>query len=126
MQVGEAGVIADAVSHLKRVAQAIEALHQAAVLQRRPADSDAWRQKIFDAATLQTMTFAPLKFILPGFVPEGATLLVSRPKLGKSGSYSTLHSLPRRNGSHSARSSHRPARFSISRSKMVDVGCKVG
>jgi hypothetical protein len=30
------------------------------------------------------MTFPPLKFILPGFVPEGATLLVSRPKLGKS------------------------------------------
>jgi hypothetical protein len=30
------------------------------------------------------MTFPPLKFVLPGFVPEGATLLVSRPKLGKS------------------------------------------
>jgi AAA domain len=45
---------------------------------------DAWRQKVFDAATLQGMTFPPLKFILPGYVPEGATLLVSRPKLGKS------------------------------------------
>jgi RecA-family ATPase len=33
---------------------------------------------------LQTMTFQPLKFILPGLVPEGATLLVSRPKFGKS------------------------------------------
>jgi hypothetical protein len=30
------------------------------------------------------MTFPPVKFILPGLVPEGATLLVSRPKLGKS------------------------------------------
>ena len=30
------------------------------------------------------MEFPPLKFILPVFIPEGATLLVSRPKLGKS------------------------------------------
>jgi hypothetical protein len=41
-------------------------------------------QRIFNAATLQTMRFAPLKYILPSLVPEGATLLVSRPKLGKS------------------------------------------
>jgi hypothetical protein len=41
-------------------------------------------QRIFSAAALQTMTFPPLKFILPGLVPEGATLLVSRPKFGKS------------------------------------------
>jgi hypothetical protein len=43
-----------------------------------------WHQRTFNAAALQTMTFPPLKFILPGLVPEGATLLVSRPKLGKS------------------------------------------
>jgi hypothetical protein len=49
-----------------------------------PAEADGWRQKVFDAATLQTMRFPPLKFVLPDFVPEGATLLVSRPKLGKS------------------------------------------
>ena len=40
--------------------------------------------RTFSAAALQTMTFPPLKFILPGLVPEGATLLVSRPKFGKS------------------------------------------
>src|SRR5262249_36247664 len=38
----------------------------------------------FTAAALQKMTFPPLKFILAGILPEGATLLVSRPKLGKS------------------------------------------
>jgi predicted ATP-dependent serine protease len=38
----------------------------------------------FTAAELQTMTFPPMKFVLPGLVPEGATLVVSRPKLGKS------------------------------------------
>ena len=42
------------------------------------------QQRIFSAAELQTMTFQPLKFLLPGLVPEGASLLVSRPKLGKS------------------------------------------
>jgi hypothetical protein len=42
------------------------------------------QQRILSAAELQTMTFQPLKFILPGLVPEGATLLVSRPKFGKS------------------------------------------
>jgi len=45
---------------------------------------EARHQRTFSAAALQTMTFPPLKFILPGLVPEGATLLVSRPKLGKS------------------------------------------
>src|SRR5262249_33618279 len=30
------------------------------------------------------MTFPPLRFVLPGLIPEGASLLVSRPKLGKS------------------------------------------
>jgi hypothetical protein len=43
-----------------------------------------WQQRTFSAAALQTMTFPPLKFILPDLVPEGATLLVSRPKFGKS------------------------------------------
>ena len=42
------------------------------------------QQRILSAAELQTMTFQPLKFTLPGLVPEGATLLVSRPKFGKS------------------------------------------
>jgi hypothetical protein len=44
----------------------------------------SWRERVCDAAALQHMEFPPLKFILPGFIPEGATLLVSRPKLGKS------------------------------------------
>jgi hypothetical protein len=43
-----------------------------------------WNDRAFAAAALQHMTFPPLKFIVPELVPEGATLLVSRPKLGKS------------------------------------------
>jgi hypothetical protein len=43
-----------------------------------------WPERICDAAALQQMEFPTLKFILPSLIPEGATLLVSRPKLGKS------------------------------------------
>jgi AAA domain len=49
-----------------------------------PSSAPPVVERIFSAAALQTMTFPPLKFILPDLVPEGATLLVSRPKLGKS------------------------------------------
>ena len=36
------------------------------------------------ASELQAIAFAPLRYALPGLIPEGVTLLVSRPKLGKS------------------------------------------
>ena len=48
------------------------------------ATGESWDQRIFNAAALQTMKFPPLKWVLPDLVPEGATLVVSRPKLGKS------------------------------------------
>src|ERR1700730_7776698 len=57
---------------------------EAARADNRPSTLPQMAQRIFSAAALQRMTFPPLKFILPGLVPEGATLLVSRPKLGKS------------------------------------------
>jgi hypothetical protein len=43
-----------------------------------------WNERLLKARVLKTKTFEPLRYILPGIVPEGATLLVSRPKLGKS------------------------------------------
>jgi len=43
-----------------------------------------WRDRVFTAEALQHMTFPPLRFVLPGLIPEGATLFVSKPKLGKS------------------------------------------
>jgi RecA-family ATPase len=57
---------------------------QTASVHNRPSTLPPMTERIFSAAALQTMTFPPLKFILPDLVPEGATLLVSRPKLGKS------------------------------------------
>ena len=38
----------------------------------------------FTAATLQTMIFPPLEYLIPGIIPEGLTLIAGRPKLGKS------------------------------------------
>ena len=57
---------------------------EAARADNRPSTLPPMAKRIFTSAALQTMTFPPLKFILPGLVPEGATLLVSRPKFGKS------------------------------------------
>jgi hypothetical protein len=43
-----------------------------------------WREDAISLSDLQAKTFDPIHYILPGIIPEGLTLLVSRPKLGKS------------------------------------------
>jgi hypothetical protein len=48
---------------------------------KRPVLAD---MKIRTAADLQHQTFEPLKWIVPNFLPEGATLLFGKPKAGKS------------------------------------------
>lgn len=40
--------------------------------------------EMFNAAWLMGQTFAPLKYVIPGVIPEGMTLLVAPPKVGKS------------------------------------------
>jgi hypothetical protein len=42
------------------------------------------RDFMMSAAELRTMRFEPVRYVLPEFVPEGLTLLVGRPKIGKS------------------------------------------
>lgn len=37
-----------------------------------------------NAGALKTMTFAPIKYVVPGIIVEGLTLLAGKPKLGKS------------------------------------------
>ena len=39
---------------------------------------------VFSAAELGGMVFPPIKWIVPGLIPEGCTILAGRPKLGKS------------------------------------------
>jgi AAA domain len=43
-----------------------------------------WRPKLINVKGLCDMRFDPLKYVVPGLIPEGVTLLASRPKLGKS------------------------------------------
>jgi AAA domain/Transcriptional regulator, AbiEi antitoxin len=66
----------------KRRKAAADEGHPNGSAEGKPGSS--WRERVSDAAALQHMEFPPLKYILPVFIPEGATLLVSRPKLGKS------------------------------------------
>jgi hypothetical protein len=46
--------------------------------------SPQWKGRTFAADVLQKENFPPLAYLLPGLLPEGLCLLVSRPKLGKS------------------------------------------
>jgi hypothetical protein len=39
---------------------------------------------IATAAALRTKEFQPIKYIVPGYMPEGCTILAGRPKIGKS------------------------------------------
>lgn len=39
---------------------------------------------LISAKALGSMAFPAIKFIVPGILPEGATILAGRPKLGKS------------------------------------------
>jgi hypothetical protein len=48
------------------------------------AVANGWRENTFTAAKLQRMTFEPVRYVVPQYVPEGVTLLIGRPKIGKS------------------------------------------
>lgn len=42
------------------------------------------RAKIYTAAELQGMAFAPLQWVVPHYVPEGLSVIAGKPKIGKS------------------------------------------
>jgi RecA-family ATPase len=43
-----------------------------------------WRTQCLTAAALKERTFPPVSYVVPGFIPEGLTLLAGKPKIGKS------------------------------------------
>lgn len=49
-----------------------------------PADNDNKAPVFLDAQSLLEMSFPPVKYIAPGYIAEGLTILGGRPKLGKS------------------------------------------
>ena len=44
----------------------------------------SWKERLVTAAELKAMAFGPVRYIVPRLVPEGVTLLIGRPKIGKS------------------------------------------
>jgi hypothetical protein len=46
--------------------------------------TDGWQSQVFTAATLRTMVFPPVSYVVSGIIPEGLTILAGRPKIGKS------------------------------------------
>jgi hypothetical protein len=53
---------------------------------KTPAEQspDWWQTKLIKAPDLCDQQFPTLKYVVPGIIPEGVTLLASRPKFGKS------------------------------------------
>jgi hypothetical protein len=49
-----------------------------------PRRKPTWRDDAFTARTLQARSYPEIKFIVPEIIPEGLSLLVGRPKIGKS------------------------------------------
>ena len=50
-----------------------------------PIAPGTWRDHIFSAATLKTMTFKAVQYVVPDIVPEGVTILAGKPKIGNPG-----------------------------------------
>jgi hypothetical protein len=70
-----------------------ESVHHASLLPKPASNNEAaqptagghtWNDQIISAADLRRMKFDPERYVLPRFIPEGVTLLVGRPKVGKS------------------------------------------
>jgi RecA-family ATPase len=59
-------------------------LDEAERLEKMGAKTQPKAARLFSAKQLGKTEFAPIKFIIPGYVPEGCAILAGRPKLGKS------------------------------------------
>jgi hypothetical protein len=47
------------------------------------AGSPPWMTGAITASELQTENYPPVRYLLPGYIPEGVNLLVGKPKIGK-------------------------------------------
>jgi hypothetical protein len=43
-----------------------------------------WRKSVITASDLRVKTFAPVRYVVPGYIPEGVTVFAGKPKIGKS------------------------------------------
>ena len=61
---------------------------QAALRERHRANkvlpAPTWQDRVFSAEYLQSKVFPPISYVVPDLIPEGLSMLVGRPKIGKS------------------------------------------
>jgi hypothetical protein len=43
-----------------------------------------WRSSVITASDLKSKSFSPVKYVVPGYIPEGVTIFAGKPKIGKS------------------------------------------
>jgi hypothetical protein len=56
-----------------------------APLWTRPDEAvGGWRGSVITASDLKSKTFSPVKYVVPGYIPEGVTIFAGKPKIGKS------------------------------------------
>ena len=52
--------------------------------EKEKQNSKTWRDGLITAEALQSKQFKPIRIVLPGIFPEGATIFAGKPKVGKS------------------------------------------
>lgn len=64
----------------------LERLVSEAPLWKPPASTPTinWRGSVIAASDLKGKTFSPIKYVVPGYIPEGVTIFAGKPKIGKS------------------------------------------
>ncbi len=68
---------------VRRIEEALPWSPSSPIAPDTPSAQD-WRAKLVKASDLQTMTFPPARYILPGYIPDGVTIVAGKPKIGKS------------------------------------------
>jgi hypothetical protein len=51
---------------------------------QRNDEAGGWRSAVITASELKTKAFSPVRYVVPGYIPEGVTIFAGKPKVGKS------------------------------------------
>src|SRR5262249_44895248 len=73
-----------AVKYRGRLRKQVEHIYNKIKDRDQPASSVRPIGPTYQGATLRTMTFMPIKYVIPGILVEGLTLFAGKPKIGKS------------------------------------------
>lgn len=62
----------------------LERVSQTALWMPTRQSETGWRNSVITASELKNKAFCPVKYVLPGYIPEGVTIFAGKPKIGKS------------------------------------------